>query len=114
MSQQVQLTITPRAAEKVKELARTQNLANPVLRVYITGGGCSGYRYGMALDENIYEDDLVLETDGVKVVVDAFSHSFMEGSEIDYAENVMGSGFIINNPNVVATCGCGHSFSVKQ
>lgn len=83
------------------------------LRIYITGGGCSGYRYGMALDENVYDDDVVVESGGVRIVIDSFSAPFIEGSEIDYIEDVMGSGFAINNPNVTSTCGCGHSFNLK-
>lgn len=107
------LVITEKAASKIRDLIQAENNSNLALRIYITGGGCSGYRYGMALDENIYEDDLLVSMHGVRVVVDSFSASFLEGSTIDYVEDVMGSGFVINNPNVVSTCGCGHSFNVK-
>ncbi|MDJ0269450.1 MAG: iron-sulfur cluster insertion protein ErpA [Aigarchaeota archaeon] len=114
MSKEIQLTVTDRAVEKIRELIKAEGNENLALRIYITGGGCSGYRYGMALDDNIYEDDITVTKDGVKVVVDSFSATFLDGSTIDYVENVMGSGFVIDNPNVASTCGCGHSFSVKQ
>ncbi|MEM2872279.1 MAG: iron-sulfur cluster insertion protein ErpA [Candidatus Caldarchaeum sp.] len=107
------LNITERAANKIAQLIAEEKNDKLALRIYITGGGCSGYRYGMALDENVYDDDVVVEAYGVRVVVDSFSAPFLEGSEIDYVEDVMGSGFSINNPNVASTCGCGHSFSVK-
>jgi iron-sulfur cluster assembly accessory protein len=108
------LTVTERAAKKIAQLIEQEGGGeNMALRIYITGGGCSGYRYGMALDENIYEDDVVVNAYGVKVVVDSFSAPFLEGSEIDYIEDVMGSGFAINNPNVVSSCGCGQSFNLK-
>ncbi|MEM3096967.1 MAG: iron-sulfur cluster insertion protein ErpA [Nitrososphaerota archaeon] len=107
------LVITEKAANKIRELTQSENNTDLALRIYITGGGCSGYRYGMALDDKVYEDDVTVSMHGVKVVVDSFSASFLEGSTIDYVEDVMGSGFVINNPNVVSTCGCGHSFNVK-
>ncbi|MEM1943265.1 MAG: iron-sulfur cluster insertion protein ErpA [Candidatus Caldarchaeum sp.] len=107
------LKITERAARKIAQLIAEEKNDKLALRIYITGGGCSGYRYGMALDENVYDDDRVVEAYGVRVVVDSFSAPFLEGSEIDYVEDVMGSGFSINNPNVASTCGCGHSFSMK-
>lgn len=107
------LRISERAAKKIAQLIAEENNDKLALRIYITGGGCSGYRYGMALDENVYDDDVVVEAYGVRVVVDSFSAPFLEGSEIDYVEDVMGSGFSINNPNVASTCGCGHSFSMK-
>ncbi|GBC69972.1 Iron-sulfur cluster insertion protein ErpA [archaeon HR01] len=110
---QFRLTLTERAAKKIKEIISAEENQALAFRIYITGGGCSGYRYGMALDENVYEDDVTVSMHGVKVVVDSFSAGFLDGSEIDYVEDVMGSGFVINNPNVVSTCGCGHSFNVK-
>ncbi|MCS7129737.1 MAG: iron-sulfur cluster insertion protein ErpA [Candidatus Caldarchaeum sp.] len=107
------LKVSERAAKKIAQLIAEEKNDKLALRIYITGGGCSGYRYGMALDENVYDDDVVVEAYGVRVVVDSFSAPFLEGSEIDYVEDVMGSGFSINNPNVASTCGCGHSFSMK-
>lgn len=80
------------------------------LRVYITPGGCSGFSYGMVLEDQIDEADEVFEQDGVRVVVDRFTASMMDGAEIDYVESLMGAGFSVNNPNAVTTCGCGHSF----
>jgi len=114
VSKAFDLKLTEKAAKKIAELIKSEENNNLALRIYITGGGCSGYRYGMALDDNIYEDDVVVEAHGVKVVVDSFSAPFLEGSEIDYVEDVMGSGFSINNPNVVSTCGCGQSFTAKR
>ncbi len=107
------LKVTERAAKKIAELIKEEQNAKLALRIYIAGGGCSGYRYGMALDENVYDDDAVVEAYGVKILVDSFSAPFLEGSEIDYVEDVMGSGFAINNPNVTSTCGCGQSFNMK-
>ncbi len=114
VSKTFDLKLTERAAKKIAELIKSEENSNLALRIYITGGGCAGYRYGMALDDNVYEDDVVVEAHGVKVVVDSFSAPFLEGSEVDYVEDVMGSGFSINNPNVSSTCGCGHSFSAKR
>jgi len=107
------LKVTERAAKKIAELIKEENNDKLALRIYVTGGGCAGFRYGMALDDNVYDDDVVVESNGVKVVIDSFSASYLEGSEIDYIEDIMGSGFSINNPNAVSTCGCGHSFSVR-
>ncbi|MDW8084482.1 MAG: iron-sulfur cluster insertion protein ErpA [Candidatus Caldarchaeum sp.] len=113
-TQSFDLKVTERAAKKIAQLIKEEGGSERMaLRIYITGGGCSGYRYGMALDENVYDDDVVVEANGVRVVIDSFSAPFIEGSEIDYVEDVMGSGFAINNPNVTSTCGCGHSFSLK-
>lgn len=106
------LSITDRASQKIKELAREQGNEDLALRIFISGGGCGGFRYGMALDDKLYDDDLVVQHNGVKVVVDSFSAQFMSGSEVDYMETLMGAGFIVKNPNVVSTCGCGQSFSV--
>jgi iron-sulfur cluster assembly protein len=80
------------------------------LRVYITPGGCSGFSYGMVLEDQFDDADEIFEQDGVRVVVDRFSSSMLDGAEIDYVESLMGAGFSVNNPNAVTTCGCGHSF----
>ncbi len=114
MSKEIQVTVTERAAQKIKEIIQNEGNDKLALRIFITGGGCSGFRYGMALDENTYEDDLVITKNDVKIVIDQFSATFLNGSTIDYVENVMGSGFMIDNPNVVSTCGCGQSFNVRD
>lgn len=108
--QTLKLTLTEKAATKVKEVMAKENKQNVALRVFIAGGGCGGFRYGMALDDRTNDGDRVLESQGVKLVVDSDSAHYLSGSEIDYLETVMGEGFQVNNPNAVETCGCGQSF----
>jgi len=108
------LTITPVAASKVRELMVERQLEGFALRVFVQGGGCSGLSYGMAFEETIYEQDRVVESDGVRLVIDPTSLSYMAGSEIDFVDSLMGGGFAINNPNAVSTCGCGHSFRTDE
>jgi iron-sulfur cluster assembly accessory protein len=105
-----QIILTPSAASAVSELLTKRNLDGYALRVYISGGGCSGYQYGMALEGNVRETDLVFEEHGVKVVIDEVSISYLNGATVDYVDEVMGSGFKIENPNAVSSCGCGSSF----
>ncbi len=112
--EQVKINLTDKAAAKIREIIKQEENANLALRIFITGGGCSGFRYGMALDENTYEDDITISKEDVRVVIDRFSATFLNGSTIDYVETVMGSGFVIDNPNVVSTCGCGQSFNIRQ
>ena len=100
------------AANKVKGLIEEEGNERLMLRVFITGGGCSGFQYGFTFDEDMEEDDTVVERDGVKLVVDPMSFQYLEGAEVDYTEGLEGSRFIINNPNASTTCGCGSSFSV--
>jgi len=104
--------LTESAAKKVKEFIEREGKSNLGLRLYVTGGGCSGLSYGLALDDEINEDDIVVEQNGIKVIVDSFTAPFIRGSVIDYEESLQGSGFRIDNPNVKSTCACGHSFSV--
>ena len=108
------LTITPAAAEKVRELLNDRELEGYALRVFVQGGGCSGLSYGMGFENNIYEQDRVVETDGVKLIIDPTSLMYMQGSEIDYVDSLMGGGFAVNNPNAVSSCGCGHSFRTEE
>lgn len=108
------LGLTTAAAEAVKELLEKRNLEGYGLRVYIQGGGCSGFQYGMALDNNIREQDIVVEEHGVQVIVDEVSIGYMQGASIDYVENSMGSGFKIDNPNSLGSCGCGSSTDNAQ
>jgi len=100
------------AANKVKGLIEEEGNDRLMLRVFITGGGCSGFQYGFTFDEDMEEDDTVVIRDGVKLVVDPMSFQYLEGAEVDYTEGLEGSRFIINNPNATTTCGCGSSFSV--
>jgi iron-sulfur cluster insertion protein len=106
------LAFTQHAAEKVKELSARQDNSGSMLRVYIQGGGCSGFQYGFALEEQENQDDMVVETEGVKLLVDPMSFQYLMGAEIDYLEDLQGARFVINNPNATTTCGCGSSFGI--
>lgn len=108
------ITLSDKAAAKIAELLSGQGEAEQqALRVAVRGGGCSGFQYALAFDK-AKEDDHVFEVDGVSVVVDKVSMQFVFGSEVDYVEGLQGAGFQVNNPNVVAACGCGSSFQVKE
>ena len=104
------LTVTPTAAAKIQELLVARNIPGHALRVFVAGGGCSGLQYGMAFEALPQEFDTVIETDGVKLVVDPTSIMYVGGATIDFVDSLMGGGFRIDNPNAVSTCGCGHSF----
>lgn len=108
------LTLTPVAALAVKELLEKRNLDGYALRVFVSGGGCSGFQYGMALENNIREQDLTMEAHGVKVVVDEVSIQYLRGATVDYQDDLMGAGFKIENPNAVSSCGCGSSFRTSD
>jgi iron-sulfur cluster assembly protein len=111
---QAAITLTDKAAGKIGELLSGQEGGNEqALRVAVRGGGCSGFQYALAFDKP-KDDDHVFEVDGVAVVVDKVSMQFVFGSEVDYVEGLQGAGFQVNNPNVVAACGCGSSFQVKE
>ncbi len=107
------LTITPTAAAKVRELMAERDLEGYALRVFVQGGGCSGFQYGMAFEDRNFPQDHTIESDGIKLVIDPTSLAYMRGSEIDFVDSLMGGGFSINNPNAVSTCGCGHSFRTE-
>jgi iron-sulfur cluster insertion protein len=106
------LIFTDAAARKVSELIAEESNPDLKLRVYISGGGCSGFQYGFTFDEQSAEDDLAVVNGGVTLVVDPLSLQYLMGAEIDYAENLHGSQFVIRNPNAKTTCGCGSSFGV--
>ena len=110
---QAAITLTEQAAEKIGELLGEGESQDQALRVAVRGGGCSGFQYALAFDR-AKEDDNVFEVDGVAVVVDKVSMQFVFGSEVDYVEGLQGAGFQVNNPNVVAACGCGSSFQVRE
>lgn len=105
------LTITEAAAKKIKELMGEDEAKVQGLRVYVKGGGCSGYQYGMLLEEKVEEDDTVVDMNGVKVIVDPQSMPLITGSTVDYSDSLQGAGFKIQNPQAKTTCGCGSSFS---
>jgi iron-sulfur cluster assembly accessory protein len=104
------LSLSDAAATKLRELTKEETNPDIGLRVYVYSGGCSGYRYGMMLEDQPTPDDRVLLTNGLKVYVDDKSIPLISGSEIDYVDTLMGAGFTVNNPNAVAACGCGSSF----
>lgn len=106
------IVFTDTAANKVSELIKDEGNDNLNLRVYVTGGGCSGFQYGFTFDEEVSEDDTSVEKGGVTVVVDSMSIQYLTGAEIDYTEDLSGAQFVIRNPNASTTCGCGSSFSV--
>ena len=105
------LLFTDAAANKVKELIDEEENPNLKLRVFVAGGGCSGFQYGFSFDEDIREDDATIEKNGVILLIDSMSYQYMEGAEIDFKEDINGSQFVIRNPNATSTCSCGSSFS---
>jgi iron-sulfur cluster assembly protein len=108
------VTLTDIAADKVRGFLSSQETEGDVgLRVGVRGGGCSGFQYALALDER-KEDDHVFDFEGIRLIVDPASMRYVEGSQVDYTESLMGSGFEVNNPNVVASCGCGSSFRIAD
>ncbi len=109
---QLPLQFTEAAASKVKTLILEEENPNLKLRVYITGGGCSGFQYGFTFDEKVNDGDMTIEKCGVTLVVDPMSLQYLIGGEVDYTEGLEGSRFFVNNPNATTTCGCGASFSV--
>ena len=107
----VPIIFTDSAANKVKTLIEEEGNNDLKLRVFVSGGGCYGFKYGFTFDEMINEDDTVMEKNGVKLLVDPMSFQYFAGAEIDYHENIQGAQFIIKNPGATSTCGCGSSFS---
>ena len=103
---------TDNAAAKLKALIADEGNQNLKLRVYVTGGGCSGFQYGFKFDEQINDGDTAVENDGVTMVVDPLSFQYLVGAEVDYVEGLQGAQFVIKNPNASTTCGCGSSFSI--
>ena len=105
------ITITSEAASQLKEFLTEQGMPNAGLRVFVAPGGCSGLQYGMTVEENAEEGDEVIESDGVRLMVDNFSAMYLQGAEVDYNNALMGGGFTVHNPMAVASCACGHSFN---
>ncbi len=113
MDFQMTLTLTENAALKIRSLIEEEIDSSPqMFRIMVSGGGCAGFQYGFSLDDKAHEDDLVFEDKGVTVVVDEASLALLEGSQIDYVEELIGSSFQIKNPNASSSCGCGSSFSI--
>jgi iron-sulfur cluster insertion protein len=106
------LVFTDAAANKVKELIEEEGNTALKLRVFVSGGGCSGFQYGFTFDEDVNEDDTLLTKNGVTLLIDSMSYQYLVGAEIDYTDGLEGSQFVIRNPNATTTCGCGSSFSV--
>ena len=106
------LIFTDSAAAKVRELIEEEGNPDLKLRVFVTGGGCSGFQYGFTFDDEVAEDDAVIEKGGVTLLIDPMSYQYLVGAEIDYVEGIEGAQFVIRNPNATTTCGCGQSFSV--
>jgi iron-sulfur cluster insertion protein len=106
------MTLTENAVVKIKDILAEENNPAIHLRVFVQGGGCSGFSYGFTLDEVQNEDDFVIEQAGLAVLVDAMSSQYLQGADVDYREDITGSQFVIKNPNAQSTCGCGSSFSV--
>jgi Iron-sulfur cluster assembly accessory protein len=111
MNPETTVTVTARAAKQVAKIIAAEG-APKILRLSVSGGGCSGFQYNFELDDQASADDLVIEKDGVKVVIDTTSLEFLGGSEIDYVDDLIGAAFRVNNPNAVSSCGCGSSFAV--
>lgn len=108
----LRISITEKAAEKVRTAMDKEGKVDSALRLYVSDGGCSGFQYELVFDEKKSDDELI-EARGVKIIIDMESAKYLDGSEIDYVESVMGEGFKVNNPNATETCGCGHSFKPK-
>lgn len=108
--------VTEAAIIRVKEIMEEQNKQDHYLHVYVAGGGCSGFRYGMALsaEDEIDDDFTITEHNGIRLAVDPQSITYLEGATVDYVETLLGAGFKVDNPNSVSTCGCGHSFKAKE
>jgi len=106
------MIFTDAAAVKVKRLIDEEKNKNLKLRIYVTGGGCSGFQYGFSFDEMVNEGDIVIDNAGVSLVIDPMSYQYLIGAEVDYMEGLEGAQFVVRNPNATTTCGCGSSFSI--
>ena len=109
---QTDLSISEAAVNRINQLLASKENPDLMLRVYIQGGGCSGFQYGFQFDESAQEDDIAIEKSGIRVLVDMLSLQYLGGAEIDFKDDLMGSRFLVNNPNASTTCGCGSSFSI--
>jgi len=114
MTMQATITVTDKAAEKARDLLAQRGAEEGALRVFVVGGGCSGYQYGMAIANEAEDGDLVIEENGVRILVDQDSARLLSGAEVDYVEDLMKAGFTIFNPNAVKSCACGSSFQTAD
>lgn len=112
-SEQV-LFVTPAAVNTIRTLLEQRNIPGYALRVFVSGGGCSGMQYGMRFEQGPSDFDAVVETDGIRLVIDPTSLMYLQGSTIDFVDSLMGGGFRIENPNAISSCGCGHSFRTRD
>jgi len=112
MIDMISMSFTEAAASKVKLLIGEEQNENLKLRVFVTGGGCSGFEYGFTFDEDKEDDDSAIEKNGVTLLIDPLSYQYLAGAEIDFREDLQGSRFVVTNPSATATCGCGNSFSI--
>jgi iron-sulfur cluster insertion protein len=110
--EQAEIGFSNQAADKVRQLMLAEGNDELKLRVFVAGGGCSGFSYGFTFDDEVAGDDAVVEREGVTLVVDSLSYQYLLGSEIDYVEDLQGAQFVVSNPNAAATCGCGNSFAI--
>jgi iron-sulfur cluster assembly protein len=108
------ITVTPSAVAIIKNLLQQREIPNHALRVFVTGGGCSGMQYGMAFQEDAEAGDTVVEADSVRLLIDPTSMGYLQGAVVDYVDTLIGGGFRIDNPNAVSSCGCGHSFKTEN
>ncbi|MEO5376800.1 MAG: iron-sulfur cluster insertion protein ErpA [Magnetococcus sp. DMHC-6] len=108
------ITLTTNATAKLASLLQEENNPDLKLRIFVQGGGCSGFQYGFTFDENEENDDVTIQVDAVKVLVDPLSFNYLNGAEVDYVEDLNGAQFVIKNPNASSSCGCGKSFSPKD
>lgn len=109
---ETEVNLSKSAIKRVTELKQAKNEPDLMLRVYVQGGGCSGFQYGFQFEESTEEDDLKVQADDVTVIVDPLSYQYLMGAEIDFLDDLLGSRFVVNNPNASTTCGCGSSFSI--
>lgn len=109
---QAEIGFSNQAAEKVRQLMVAEGNDTLKLRVFVAGGGCSGFSYGFTFDDEVADDDAIVEREGVTLVVDPLSYQYLLGSEVDYVEDLQGAQFVVSNPNAAATCGCGNSFAI--
>ncbi len=109
---QAEIGFSNQAADKVRQLMLAEGNDALKLRVFVAGGGCSGFSYGFTFDDEVAGDDAIVEREGVTLVVDPLSYQYLLGSEIDYVEDLQGAQFVVSNPNAAATCGCGNSFAI--
>jgi len=109
---QAEIEFSSQAADKVRQLISAEGNDDLKLRVFVVGGGCSGFSYGFTFDEDVSGEDAVVEREGVTLLVDPLSYQYLLGSEIDYVENLQGAQFVVTNPNAASTCGCGNSFAI--